>query len=674
MAKLRVYQLAEELGLKSKELTAILSDLGVEVKSHMSGIEKPTADLVKELVLEKKEEVPKKKEVKKKEEVPKKEEVIEVAPPPVEEKKEEKKKREEIKITNPILVGDLARKCKVSGVQLIKRLIEQGLMVTINQAISAEVAAKLAADYGFQAEVEVPKEEVFPEEEVVVEPSQLVPRPPVITVMGHVDHGKTRLLDTIRKTNVMEKEVGGITQHIGAYQIEYNGKKITFIDTPGHEAFTAMRARGAKVTDIVILVVAVNDGVMPQTIEAINHAQAAKVPIMVAINKIDKPEANIEQVKKQLAEHKLVPEEWGGETVFLPISAKFGQGIEDLLGMLLLSSEMLELKANPNRPAKGVVIEAELDKGKGPVATVLIQEGTLRIGEAIIAGESCGKVRAIINDKGERIKSAEPSLPVEVFGLDTVPQAGNILRGIIDEKTGRKIVNELRLKSQIQKITPRQGITLDDLSKQIKAGKESELNLIVKADVQGSEEAIVQSLGRLKQENVRVNIIHSGVGSITETDIMLALASKAIIIGFNSVLMPSAKKLTQEESVDVRTYNVIYNLIEDIKAAMLGMLEPKFKEVIVGRAEVKATFKVPKMGVIAGCQVSEGTISRGLSFRAIRDNIVIHQGEVDSLKRFKEDVKEVTAGLECGIGSLSFDGFQEGDIIEAFSLQEVKRE
>ncbi len=667
MAKLRVYQLAEELGLKSKELTAILSDLGVEVKSHMSGIEQSTADLVKELILEKKE-------VKKKEEVPKKEEVIEAAPPPVEEKKEEEEKREEIKITDPILVGDLARKCKVSGVHLIKKLIEQGLMVTINQAISAEVAAKLAADYGFQVEIEVSEEEVFPEEEEEVEPSQLVPRPPVITVMGHVDHGKTRLLDTIRKTNVMEKEVGGITQHIGAYQIEYSGKKITFIDTPGHEAFTAMRARGAKVTDIVILVVASDDGVMPQTIEAINHARAAKAPIIVAINKIDKPESNIEQVKKQLAEHKLLPEEWGGETVFLPISAKFGQGIEDLLGMLLLSSEMLELKANPNRLAKGVVIEAELDKGKGPVATVLIQEGTLRIGEAIIAGESCGKVRAIINDKGERIKLAEPSLPVEIFGLDTIPQAGDILREVKDEKTGRKIVNELRLKSQIQKITPRQGITLDDLSKQIKAGKESELNLIVKADVQGSEEAIVQSLGRLKQENVRVNIIHSGVGSITETDIMLALASKTIIIGFNCVPTPSAKKLTQEESVDVRTYNVIYNLTEDIKAAMLGMLEPKYKEVIIGRAEVKATFKVPKMGVIAGCQVSEGTISRGLSFRAIRDNIVIHQGEIDSLKRFKEDVKEVTAGLECGIGSLSFDSFKEGDIIEGFNLQEVKRE
>ncbi|HQO43642.1 MAG TPA: translation initiation factor IF-2, partial [Bacillota bacterium] len=504
-------------------------------------------------------------------------------------------------------------------------------------------------------------------------PEDLRPRPPVVTIMGHVDHGKTSLLDAIRQTNVIATEAGGITQHIGAYTVTIGDRKIAFLDTPGHEAFTAMRARGAKVTDIAVLVVAADDGVMPQTVEAINHAKAADVALIIAINKIDKPGANPDRVKQELTEYGLVSEEWGGDTIMVPVSAKKREGISELLEMILLVAEMQELKANPNKKGKGTVIEAELDKGKGPVATVLIQDGSLSLGDYFIVGSTHGKVRGMIDDKGKRIKKAGPSTPVEIQGLDEVPDAGDIFIVVDDEKTAKTISEKRKEKQRLSQIQSKQTVSLEELFNQIQEGKVKELNIILKADVQGSVEAVRQSLARLSNEEVKVNTIHGGVGAITESDVMLASASNAIIIGFNVRPQPMAIALAEKEKVDIRLYRVIYNAIEDVEAAMKGMLEPEYKEVLLGHAEVRATFKASAVGTIAGCYVTDGKINRNNDIRVIRDGIVIHEGKLASLKRFKDDAKEVNAGYECGLNIEKFNDIKEGDIIESYTTEAVPR-
>jgi translation initiation factor IF-2 len=491
--------------------------------------------------------------------------------------------------------------------------------------------------------------------------------------MGHVDHGKTSLLDAIRETNVTAQEAGGITQHIGASQVEINGKSIIFLDTPGHEAFTAMRARGAKVTDIAVLVVAADDGVMPQTVEAINHAKAAGVPIIVAINKIDKPTANPERVKQQLAEYNLIPEEWGGDTVFVNVSAKTREGIDHLLEMILLVAEMSELKANYTAKARGVIIESKLDKGRGPVATVLIQRGTLKVGDPILAGTAYGKVRALFDSRGKKIKSAGPSIPVEVVGLSEVPNAGDILRVVSSEKEAKEVAENRKQLHRETELTTPQKISLNQLFEKMQKGEVKELNIIVKADVQGSIEALKQALEKCSTDQVQVKIIHCGVGAITESDIMLASASNAIIIGFNVRPDSNAKKLAEREHIDIRTYRIIYDVVDDIQAAMKGMLEPQYEEVVLGRAEVRALFKVPTVGVVAGCFVTEGKITRNAQIRVLRHGVVVHEGRIASLKRFKDDVREVVSGFECGIGLEKFNDIKERDVLEAFIIKPVER-
>ncbi|MBE3587096.1 MAG: translation initiation factor IF-2 [Thermoanaerobacteraceae bacterium] len=593
----------------------------------------------------------------------------EARPPVVVEKKP-------IVIGESITVQELAEKMKKSPADVIKRLMMLGVLATINQEIDADTAGIVAAEYGLEVEVKVELDaEALLTQEAEDDPADLAPRPCVVTVMGHVDHGKTSLLDAIRQTNVTATEAGGITQHIGAYQIEHNNKKITFLDTPGHEAFTAMRARGAQVTDIAILVVAADDGVMPQTVEAINHARAAGVPIIVAINKMDKPDASPDRVKQQLTEYGLVAEEWGGDTVMVPVSAKTRQGIEDLLEMILLVAEMADLKANPKRAGRGTVIEAELDKGRGPVATVLVQNGTLTVGDNVVAGTAWGRVRAMMDYRGRRVKKAVPSMPVEVLGFSEVPQAGDLFYVVSDEKTARSIAEKRanrKREEEFKAAMPR--VSLDDLFKQIKEGQVKELRAIIKADVQGSVEALKQSLERLSTDEVKVNIIHGGVGAITETDIMLASASNAIIIGFNVRPDVNARGVAEREKVDVRLYRVIYDAIEDVKAAMSGLLEPEYREVVLGRAEVRKTFKISKVGTIAGCYVTEGRITRDAGVRVIRDGIVVHEGKLDSLKRFKDDVREVVQGYECGLALEKYNEIREGDVVEAFTTEAVKRE
>ena len=490
--------------------------------------------------------------------------------------------------------------------------------------------------------------------------------------MGHVDHGKTSLLDAISNTRVTQQEAGGITQHIGAYQVSVDGKIITFLDTPGHEAFTTMRARGAKVTDIAILVVAADDGVMPQTIEAINHAKAANVPIIVAINKMDKPDGNADRVKQELTEHGLLPEDWGGDTICVPISAIRQEGIDNLLEMVLLVAEMQELKANPNRRAKGTVVEAKLDKGRGPVATVLVQEGTLKVGDFVIAGTAYGRVRAMISDKGKRIKQAGPSTPVEILGFSDVPEAGDILFDVEDEKFAKQVVEERKNKIKESQITSAQKVSLDELFDKIKEGELKDLNIIIKADVQGSVEAVKQALTKLSNDEVRIRAIHSGVGAITESDIMLASASNAVVIGFNVRPEPTARAAAEKEKIDIRLYRIIYDAIEDMEAAIKGMLEPKYREAVIGHAEIRTIFKVPGVGSVAGCYVADGKVTRNSHTRLIRDGVVVHEGRIQSLKRFKDDVKEVNAGYECGIGIENFNDIKEGDIIEAFIMEEVE--
>ena len=578
-----------------------------------------------------------------------------------------------IVIPETISVQELAAKMSRKAGELIVKLMGLGVMATINQELDAETSTILAGEMGVTVEVKVEKS-LTVVQEIQDSEESLKPRPPVVTVMGHVDHGKTSLLDAIRTTNVIASEAGGITQHIGAYQVEIKGQRITFLDTPGHEAFTAMRARGAQVTDIAILVVAADDGIMPQTIEAINHAKAADVPIIIAINKIDKENANIERVKQELTEYGLVVEEWGGDTIAVPVSAKTKVNIEQLLEMILLVAEVRELKANPNRAATGTVIEAELDKGKGPVATVLVAKGTLNVGDVVVAGSAFGKIRAMVDDKGRRVKKAGPATPVELQGLSEVPLAGEPFDVVNDEKIARQIAGARTSERKAEEAKQTVKVSLDDLFDRIKEGEVKELNIIIKADVQGSVEALRQSLERLSTGEVRVNPIHGGVGAITETDVMLAAASNAIIIGFNVRPDSNTKATAEMQGVDVRLYRVIYDAIEDVKAAMTGLLDPDYKEVVQGKAEVRQIFKVPKAGSVAGCFVTEGKVGRSAKVRVIRDGIVIHEGNIDSLRRFKDDVREVNEGYECGIGIERFNDIKEGDTIEAFVLEEVKRQ
>ena len=575
-----------------------------------------------------------------------------------------------IKVGESIAVKDLASKMSYTATEVIKKLMLMGIMATINQEIDYETAALVAIEFGVTCEELPPETDPTEIPEIEDDPKSLVVRPPVVTVMGHVDHGKTSLLDAIRKTSVSTHEAGGITQHIGAYQVMCQGKKIVFLDTPGHEAFTAMRARGAQVTDIAILVVAADDGVMPQTVEAINHAKSAGVPIIVAINKIDKPGANPEHVKQELSEHELIPEDWGGDTIMVPVSAKQKQGINDLLEMVLLVAEVKELKANPNRDARGVIIEAQLDKGRGPVATVLVQNGTLRIGDSIIAGTTFGKVRAMINDRGENVKKAGPSVPVEVLGLSDVPEAGDVLASL-DEKLARSIASK-RIEKKRTELIRSKKVSLDDLFQQIQDGNIKDLNIVIKADVQGSVEALANSLLSLnKNDEVRVNIVHSGVGAVNESDVMLATASNALIIAFNVRPDANARRVADAESIDIRTYRVIYDALNDVKDAMSGMLAPKYKEVVQGKVEIRQVMKFSK-ALVAGSYVLEGKITNSSKIRILRDNIVAFDGELDSLRRFKDDVKEVAAGYECGITIKDYRDFQEGDIIEAYTMEKIE--
>ena len=601
-------------------------------------------------------------------------------PMPVLEKPKAKevKKEEEIKsivIPEVLTIKELAEKMKIVPSVIVKKLFLQGKVVTVNQEVDYETAEEIALEFDVLCEKEVKVdviEELLKEEEE--DESKMVKRPPVVSVMGHVDHGKTSLLDAIRKTNVTEKEAGGITQHIGAYVVNVNGEKITFLDTPGHEAFTAMRMRGASSTDIAILVVAADDGVMPQTVEAINHAKAAGIEIVVAINKIDKPGANIDRVKQELAEYELIPEDWGGSTIFVPVSAKSGEGIDNLMEMLLLTAEVHELKANPDRNARGVVIEAELDKGKGSVATVLVQKGTLHVGDSIAAGSAHGKVRAMMDDKGKRVKVAGPSMPVEILGLNDVPNAGEVFVGCENEKEARHFA-ETFISQNKEKLLDdtKSKVTLDDLFEQIKEGNLKELGIVIKADVQGSVEALKQSLVKISNDEVVVKIIHGGVGAINESDVILASASNAIIIGFNVRPDASAKETADREGVDIRLYRVIYSAIEDIEAAMKGLLDPVFEEKVLGHAEVRQTFKASGVGTIAGSYVLDGVFERGAKARITRDGVVIFDGNLASLKRFKDDVKEVKAGYECGLVFENFNDVKEEDQVEAYKMVEVPR-
>ena len=579
-----------------------------------------------------------------------------------------------VKIPDEITVGELASRMKKTAGEVIKLLMKNGVMAGINQVIDFDTAEYVATEMGCRVEKEVT---VTIEEQIIDDhvdtADELQPRAPVVVVMGHVDHGKTSTLDAIRKTNVTSGEAGGITQHIGAYTVEINGSPITFLDTPGHAAFTSMRARGAKSTDIAILVVAADDGIMPQTVESINHAKAANVPIIVAINKMDKPSANPDKIKEQLTKYDLIPEEWGGETIICPISAKTGMGLDNLLEMVILTAEVQELKANPNRPAKGTVIEARLDKTRGPIATLLVQNGTLKQGDIIIAGTAVGRVRVMTNDKGRTVKTAGPSQPVEITGLADVPTPGDEFNAVSDERMARELVEQRRQaeKDALAKLNTK--VTLDNLFAKMQEGEMKELNLIVKADVQGSAEAVKASLEKISNEEVRVRVIHAGVGAVNESDILLASTSGAIVVGFNVRADAAAQASAQRANVDMRFYRVIYDAIDEIEAAMKGMLAPKYEEVVIGHAEVRQTYKVSAVGTIAGCMVKDGKVTRDAQVRILRDNIVIHEGEIGSLQRFKDAAKEVTAGYECGMSIAKFNDIKEGDIFECFTMQEIKR-
>lgn len=653
MTKIRVYELAKELNITSKELIKRISDLDLDINSHMSTVEKEEAELIKELLDSELDS--NKKNVREDDNI----EDIEA-----------------IEIEENIVVKDLAEKLDVTPSEVITKLIPLGIMANQNQAIDFDTASIVAEEFGISiksASIEKDSEDIGIDLDFEDDPKDLKPRPPIVTVMGHVDHGKTSLLDAIRKTAVTEREAGGITQHIGASTIRIGKEKIVFLDTPGHEAFTTMRARGAQVTDIAILVVAADDGVMPQTVEAINHAKAAEVPIVVAINKIDKPTANLDRIKQELVEYGLVSEDWGGDTICVPVSARNNEGIDELLEMVLLVAEMQELKANPDRKAVGIIVEAELDKGKGPVATALVQKGTLSVGDVVVSGTSHGRVRAMIDDKGKRVKKATPSIPVMILGLSEVPEAGEYIYVVENEKKARHYTEIKKEKIREEQMKASQKVSLDDLFEQIQSGEVKELNVIIKADVKGSVEAVKQSLAKLETEEVRVNIIHGGVGGITESDVMLASASNAIIIGFNVRPTLTAIDISKRENVDIRTYRVIYDAIEDIESAMKGLLDPDIVEEAIGRAEIRATFKVPNVGMVAGIYVLQGKITRSSKVRLLREDVVIYEGDISSLKRFKDDVREVQSGYEGGLSLENYNDIKEGDIVEAYILKEVKR-
>ncbi|TDM18025.1 translation initiation factor IF-2 [Macrococcoides canis] len=725
MSKKRIYEYAKEVSLKSKDIIDALKKMNIEVSSHMQVIEaneitaldkifkksdakaeaKPEQKADSKKVEPKKEE-PKKEEQKKQNEQKKPQNNNQKRNPnhrpgshnkpgtggPSNNKKGKAKGKQKpepkqevpvvketpSKITyeEGITVGELAEKLGKDASEIVKNLFMVGIMANINQSLNQEAIELICDEYGVEAELEVVVDATDLEtyfEDVDANEEDIMERPPVVTIMGHVDHGKTTLLDSIRNTRVTAGEAGGITQHIGAYQIEYNDKPITFLDTPGHAAFTTMRARGAQVTDITILVVAADDGVMPQTVEAINHAKAAEVPIIVAVNKIDKPTANPDRVMQELGEHGLYPEDWGGDTIFVQISAIKGDGIDDLLEMIQLVTEVEELKANPKRTAIGTVIEAELDKSRGPAASLLVQDGTLEIGDSIVVGNTFGRVRAMVNDLGKRIKTAGPSLPVEITGLQDVPLAGDRFVVFKDEKKARRIGEARQQQNILAQRQESQKVSLDNLFEQMKQGEMKDLNVIIKGDVQGSVEALAASLMKIDVEGVNVRIIHTAVGAINESDVTLASASNGIIIGFNVRPDVNAKRAAEAEGVDMRLHRIIYKVIEEIESAMKGMLDPEFEEKVIGQAEVRQTINISKVGTVAGSYVTEGKITRDSQVRIIRDGVVVYEGQVDALKRFKDDVREVAQGYECGITIENFNDVKEGDIFEAFVMEEIKR-
>jgi len=690
LSKIRIYELAKELEVTNKELISVLmEEFGVEAKNHMSVIDEEDADLIKELYEEQKKEAAEKKEIIEEYESKINEDISKQQRKNSKMRKGGNKRNEEkvdetpdevIEMEETIVVKDLADKLKKPVVEVIRALIFQGVMASVNQEIDFNTAEKLVDSFGSIAVLkeqnvgDIAKEQEDEIDEIEDESSEAkeTKRPPIVTVMGHVDHGKTSLLDAIKKSKVTATEAGGITQHIGAYTVDVNGERITFLDTPGHEAFTSMRARGAQVTDIVILVVAADDGIMPQTVEAINHCKAAEVPMIIAINKMDKESANPDRVKQELTEYGLVSEDWGGDTICVPVSAHTKEGLDNLLEMITINAEMLELKADANRRAKGTVIEAKLDKGKGPVASILVQNGTLKSGDSIIVGTTYGRIRAMIDDKGKTTKAAGPSMPVEILGLSEVPAAGDRFTVVRDEKTARIMAESRKEKIRQDHFQTSNRVSMENLYNQIQEGKVKELSVIVKADVQGSAEAVKQSIEKLSTDNVKVRVIHGAVGAITETDVSLAYASNAIIIGFNVRPDNNAITVAERDNVEIKTYRIIYDALDDIKSAMIGMLEPEYKEVITGRCEARQVYKISNVGTIAGCYVLNGKITRNCKVRVLRDGIVITESTLASLKRFKDDVKEAAAGYECGLSIEKFNDIKEGDIIEGYIMEEIK--
>ena len=643
MKKTRVYQIAEEVGMSNKDILAKIKELGIEVENEKSELEEDDVELILDLI-----------------------------------KEENSGDSNTITVEGALTVQQLAESLGKPATEVIMKLMKMGTMASLNQEVSFEVASQVASEYGFTLEVGGQEENSEEEIEALMEIEEdreedLKPRPPVVTVMGHVDHGKTSLLDAIRSTHVTNSEAGGITQHIGASEVSINGQKIVFLDTPGHEAFTAMRARGAQVTDIAILVVAADDGIMLQTIEAINHAKAAGVPLIVAINKIDKPSANPDKVKQELSEQGLLVEDWGGDVIAVPVSARQKTGIDTLLEMILLVAEMEELKANPDKRAVGTVVEAELDKGRGPVATVLVQGGTLKVGDPIVCGLASGKVRAMINSKGKRVKTAGPSTAVEILGLSEVPQGGDQFVAVPSDKVARNIAEKRQQIAREEMLKANQRMSLDQFFDQMNEGQVKDLNVIIKADVQGSVQAVKQSFEKLSNDEVGVRVIHGGVGAINESDVTLAAASNAIIIGFNVRPVPSAESLAEKESVDVRSYTIIYKAIEDIQAAMSGMLDPEYRDEDTGKAEIREVYKISGVGTVSGCYVTSGKIYRNGKVRIVRDGIIIHEGEIQALKRFKDDVKEVNNGYECGMSFVNYNDIKVGDIVEAYITKEIER-
>ena len=643
MKKTRVYQIAEEVGMSNKDILAKIKELGIEVENEKSELEEDDVELILDLI-----------------------------------KEEDSGDSNTITVEGALTVQQLAESLGKPATEVIMKLMKMGTMASLNQEVSFEVASQVASEYGFTLEVGGQEENSEEEIEALMEIEEdreedLKPRPPVVTVMGHVDHGKTSLLDAIRSTHVTNSEAGGITQHIGASEVSINGQKIVFLDTPGHEAFTAMRARGAQVTDIAILVVAADDGIMPQTIEAINHAKAAGVPLIVAINKIDKPSANPDKVKQELSEQGLLVEDWGGDVIAVPVSARQKTGIDTLLEMILLVAEMEELKANPDKRAVGTVVEAELDKGRGPVATVLVQGGTLKVGDPIVCGVACGKVRAMINSKGKRVKTAGPSTAVEILGLSEVPQGGDQFVAVPSDKVARNIAEKRQQIAREEMLKSNQRMSLDQFFDKMNEGQVKDLNVIIKADVQGSVQAVKQSLEKLSNDEVGVRVIHGGVGAINESDVTLAAASNAIIIGFNVRPVSGAESLAEKENVDIRSYTIIYKAIEDIQAAMSGMLDPEYRDEDTGKAEIREVYKISGVGTVSGCYVTSGKIFRNGKVRIVRDGIIIHEGEILALKRFKDDVKEVNSGYECGMSFVNYNDIKVGDIVEAYITKEVER-